>query len=316
MSAQDPTNTEALACAVRPFFALADQGNVLGSPSAGQLYGARLLLTYLASAAADHSIRGRCISPSILLADTYVRQTPMQSPPRFPSSTSTSQLDESRLPKGQCRYVLMIPELRGQRCGCVGFVHNKSLPGATCHCGHLPCFHTSSADASSFIEDRSKVDIIMQRIRRLTESLNRNSHGRSPRVISRIDELEAAVEKNKEDVSAEVRGSYRNASAAWRLVSQLQQTVKRLEETIQLHDEQMTKTGMQVDDLINRQLQLSDRGVMMEEKIEKLERIGPLLSPLQRRDPKRYGAPFEPMPTPITNRHHQHSTANHRSLTS
>ncbi|RSL83327.1 hypothetical protein BHE90_016709 [Fusarium euwallaceae] len=236
----------------------------------------------------------------------------MPSPLRFPSSTSTPQLDESRLPKGQCRYVLVVPELRGQRCDCMGFVHNKSLPGAACHCGHLPCFHVPSVDAPSLAEDRAEVELIMQRIRKLSESLDRDGHDRPARVISRIDELEAAVEKNKEDVSAEVRGSYSNASAAWRLVSQLQQTVKRLEETVQSHDEQMTKTGMQVDDLVNRQLQLLGRGVMMEEKIEKLERTGPLLSPLQGVDPN--DTSFEPIPTPIANKHHQHSTANHQSL--
>ncbi|KAI8654993.1 hypothetical protein NCS57_01246800 [Fusarium keratoplasticum] len=225
-------------------------------------------------------------------------------PSHSPPPASTPQLDESQLPKGQCRYILMIPELKGQRCGCMGFDHNKSLPGATCHCGHLSCFHVPSADAPSPIKNKAEIELIKQRVREIEESLDRNDHDRLSGLISRISELEETVEKNKEEASAELKGSYRNASAAWQLVSQLEQTVKKLQETVQSHDEQMTKTGIQVDELVNRQLELLDSDEMMEERIEKLESAEPLLSPPQ--DIDSADTPFEPLHlSPTTTNTHQ-----------
>ncbi|KAJ3514210.1 hypothetical protein NM208_g15086 [Fusarium decemcellulare] len=179
----------------------------------------------------------------------------------------------------------MIPELKGQRCGCMGFDHNKALPGATCHCGHLSCFHVTSADAPSPSTNKAEIDAIKQRVRVLEDSLDRDDHDRLSGVIARISELEETVEKNREEADTELKGSYRNASAAWQLVDQLQQQMKTLEETVKSQTEQMVKTGREVEDLRNRQLELLDSDEILEERIEKLESAEPLLSPPQDADP-------------------------------
>ncbi len=46
--------------------------------------------------------------------------------------------DDLQLPEGQCRYILVVPGIKGQRCGCVHFTLNKAMPSASCDCG-LTC---------------------------------------------------------------------------------------------------------------------------------------------------------------------------------
>lgn len=59
------------------------------------------------------------------------------------------ELDESSLPKGACRYILLVPEVRGQRCSCMRFTLtvNKIVPGFTCTCGHKAVHHRRENDS-------------------------------------------------------------------------------------------------------------------------------------------------------------------------
>ncbi|KAK7419988.1 hypothetical protein QQX98_002994 [Neonectria punicea] len=203
------------------------------------------------------------------------------SPSRSPPPASTPNVDEAQLPKGQCRYILMIPELKGQRCGCMGFDHNKALPGATCHCGHLSCFHIASADAPSPGKNKAEIETVKQRLQALEESADRTDRDRLSGVVGRISELEETVEANKEETLAEIKGSYRNSFAAWQLVEQLQKQMKDLEDRYLAQSEQIAKAGREVEDLRNRQLELLDSDEILEERIEKLESSELLLSPPQ-----------------------------------
>lgn len=205
--------------------------------------------------------------------------SPTRSPP--PDSASNVDVDEAQLPKGQCRYILIIPELKGQRCGCMGFDHNKAMPGATCQCGHLSCFHVASADAPSPSKNKAEIDLVKQRLRAFEQNFDLTDHDRLRNAVSRISELEETVDRNKEESAAELKGSYRNIHAAWGLVEQLQQRMKTLEDLCQSQREQMAWTGKEVTDLRNRQLELLDSDDFLEERIEKLESAEPLLSPPQ-----------------------------------
>ncbi|CAG7566502.1 unnamed protein product [Fusarium equiseti] len=204
--------------------------------------------------------------------------SPSPSPSRSPPPASTPQADESQLPKGQCRYILMMPELKGQRCGCMGFDHNKSLPGATCNCGHLSCYHIATADAPTPNTNKSEIDIVKQQVQTLEERLHRDDRDRISHIITRISALEESVEKNKEEADIELKSSYRNAAAAWALVAQLQQQMKNMEQAMKSQVEQMTRTTREMEDLRNRQLELLDSDEVLEERIEKLESVEPALS--------------------------------------
>lgn len=180
---------------------------------------------------------------------------------------------------------MMIPELKGQRCGCSGFDHNKALPGATCHCGHLSCFHMASSDAPSPGQNRAEIETIKQRLQNLEDSAHGNDHDRLDDVVARVSELEETVERNKDDALAELKGSFRNSFAAWQMVEQLQKRMKDLEDLYQAQSQQIAQATKDMDDMRNRQLELLDSDEMMEERIEKLESAEPLLSPPQDASP-------------------------------
>ncbi|CAM1510268.1 Fc.00g006030.m01.CDS01 [Cosmosporella sp. VM-42] len=210
----------------------------------------------------------------------------------MPSSPSNSPLpaapalhdDDAQLPKGQCRYILTLPELKGQRCGCMGFDHNKSIPGATCQCGHLSCYHVASADAPSPGKNKAEIDAVKERVQQLEDHMLQGEHDRFCSVVSRVSELEETVDKNRDEAVAEIKGSYRNICAAWQLVEQLQKRMKNLEELYQAQTDRMSKTNKEVEELRNRQLELLDSDEILEERIEKLESAELLLSPPQDAD--------------------------------
>ncbi|RGP72830.1 hypothetical protein FLONG3_6569 [Fusarium longipes] len=137
------------------------------------------------------------------------------------------------------------------------------------------------ADAPTPNTNKSEIDMVKQQIQTLEERLHRDDRGRISHIINRISALEESVEKNKEEASIELKSSYRNAAAAWALVAQLQQQMKTMEHALKSQSEQMARTTREVEDLRNRQLELLDSDEVLEERIEKLESVEPLLSPTQ-----------------------------------
>jgi hypothetical protein len=121
----------------------------------------------------------------------------------------------------------------------MGFDHNKALPGATCNCGHLSCYHITMADAPTPNTNKSEIDIVKQQIQTLEERLHLDDRGRISHIINRISALEESVEKNKEEADIELKSSYRNAAAAWALVAQLQQHMKKMEHVLESQSEQI-----------------------------------------------------------------------------
>ncbi|KAJ3542691.1 hypothetical protein NM208_g3962 [Fusarium decemcellulare] len=194
-----------------------------------------------------------------------------------PQSSSTPPSDTSQLPQGQCRYILTIPEIKGQRCGCMGFHHNTALPGATCYCGHFSCYHS----ATSFQKVSDDLTTLKQRMRDLEGLLQPSSNEQLLNLVGRISELEDIVEQNQEENATQLMASYQNSSAAWQIIELLQQRLKSLEGFRQLYTEQIMATRNQVKELYNRQLELLDGEESLEERIETLEDSGALLRPFR-----------------------------------
>lgn len=78
------------------------------------------------------------------------------------------ETDKPRLPQGECRYILLLPEIKGHRCACVGFSLNRTMPSLTCDCGHLACFHLKNVKLPA---DEHEIDTLKQRIQALEEQL-------------------------------------------------------------------------------------------------------------------------------------------------
>ncbi|KFA64715.1 hypothetical protein S40285_05294 [Stachybotrys chlorohalonatus IBT 40285] len=183
------------------------------------------------------------------------------------------QVDETRLPQGHCRYILITPGVKGNRCGCVSFVHNKAVPGAICDCGHLSCFHLHALEQPSPISNR-EIELLKQRVQSLEEQTDWGDEAGLGGVLNRVSQAEEAVEKNREDMLAEIKASYKSISGAWELIGQLQARVSSFEETFRVHNEQLSRAGKELQDLRNRHLELLDSDESLEERIEKLEDAG------------------------------------------
>ncbi len=89
------------------------------------------------------------------------------SPPRHEKAKN----DESHLPKGDCRYILLHPKVEGLRCACVGFALNRSIPGSTCDCGHQACYHSHDTENAS--AEREELEALRKKIDFLEEELDR-----------------------------------------------------------------------------------------------------------------------------------------------
>ncbi len=89
----------------------------------------------------------------------------------------------------------MIPQLKGQRCACVTFSHNPSLPGAMCNCGHLACFHLQTSETASPGKNKDEIEMVKQRVGLLEQQSDICDGGAMDRVVSRLSNLEEMVDK-------------------------------------------------------------------------------------------------------------------------
>ncbi|RGP64334.1 hypothetical protein FLONG3_9607 [Fusarium longipes] len=191
-------------------------------------------------------------------------------------SASAPPGDIPPLPKGQCRYILTIPELKGHRCGCMGFHHNTSLPGATCYCGHYSCFHSPN----SFQKTSDDLTTLKKRVDGLEGMLQQKGSYQLESLVWRISDLEEKVETNEEESAVQLKASYQISSAAWEVIETLQERIKTLETSCGSYREQITIARNELRELYNRQLELMDGEESLEERVHKLEDPGDVLPTL------------------------------------
>lgn len=213
------------------------------------------------------------------------------SPSGTPPSPVAAQVDEGRFPQGQCRYILITPGLKGQRCACVTFNHNKAMPGATCDCGHLSCFHVLSGDEPSPGKNQSEIELLKQRMQLLEEQTDWSEHGGVSSVLNRVSQLEESLDKGRDEIQTEIKDSYRNISGAWQLVGQMQRRMTAFEELHRIQNERLERASKELQDLRNRQLELADSDESLEERLERLENTEVVTSP--RREGHRRGSILE-----------------------
>ncbi|KAF4445836.1 hypothetical protein F53441_10481 [Fusarium austroafricanum] len=187
---------------------------------------------------------------------------------RSTQSASAPPGDPVQLPQGQCRYILTIPELKGHRCGCMGFHHNTSLPGAICYCGHFSCFHSPSSHFQKTSED---LIALKKRVQELEIQLQQKGSYQLENLVGRLGDLEEMVEGNQEEAANQLKASFQNSAAAWQVIETLQERIKSLENYCQLYCEQMKATRREIKELYNRQLEMMDGEESLEERIKALE---------------------------------------------
>ncbi|KAI1405625.1 hypothetical protein F4819DRAFT_373237 [Hypoxylon fuscum] len=204
--------------------------------------------------------------------------------PQAEPVASTQHVDENMLPSGQCRYILLNPEIKGQRCACVGFNLNKSLPGVTCDCGHLSCYHIKSAEPPL---DKTEVDMLRQRVKLLEEQLDRDNDsgfgGALGNVVRRLGDLEEQVEKNKDETSQEMKGCYRNVDRMWQSVTQLEKRQAGYEDRFLMFDEKLDSHDDTLQRLGDRLMEFDEASMVLEERMDALEEQDSPRIPFRRR---------------------------------
>lgn len=174
--------------------------------------------------------------------------------------------DEPSLPRGNCRYIMTMPELKGHRCACVNFNLNKSLPGATCECGHLACYHHKAAEPPI---DKQELEILRQRIQQLEDLLARGGDKENA-VVQRVSQLEGVLEYRTEEMSQEIKKTYGNLNRAWHSIGELEKRSRGGEIRLQGIDRRLNHVHTELQRLHERQCELNDADLSMEERLLEL----------------------------------------------
>lgn len=194
---------------------------------------------------------------------------PMPSPPQGPNPSI--ETESQPLPQGHCRYILLLPEIKGRRCACVNFTLNRGLPGATCDCGHLACYHNKD-------KEPTEMDQLKQRIKALEERLaNEDRLARDQEddayqtVLARVSGIEELVDRSKEEFSHEIKQVFSHTKLAWGTFQQVQQKVEQQGEQLNQILNRIAEHDSALQRLDNRQLELQDADTYLEERIERIQ---------------------------------------------
>ncbi|KAI0472191.1 hypothetical protein GGR56DRAFT_657305 [Xylariaceae sp. FL0804] len=196
---------------------------------------------------------------------------PADRPPSLPS-LSDLHVDQDRLPSGQCRYILLNPEVKGQRCACVGFMLNHALPGVACQCGHLSCYHIKSTQPPP---EKTEMDGLRRRIEFLEGQLDRENHSGIGSTLGstlrRLSELEEQIETSRDDAAQEMRDCYRNVNRVWQSVDQLERRQAAMANRSVAHEERLDTHDHLLQSLRDRLVDIDDASMALEERVEALE---------------------------------------------
>ncbi|KAI4598976.1 hypothetical protein KJ359_002391 [Pestalotiopsis sp. 9143b] len=202
-----------------------------------------------------------------------------QSPPAPAPGPLGPDIDETKLPSGQCRYILLNPEIKGHRCGCVGFTLNRAVPGVACECGHLSCYHIKAPEQPP---GQAQIEQLIRRVRALEEQLDRENQGglgsALGAVISRLGDLEEQYEKSKEDFGQENRGIYRQITSVWQSVDQAGKRQVEINNRLSVYDERLEEHDDDMRRLERRLMESDDAAIDLEERMDRLEDTNPPVS--------------------------------------
>jgi len=196
----------------------------------------------------------------------------MFSPPRREKARAA---DESHLPKGDCRYILLHPEVKHLRCACVGFALNRSIPGSTCDCGHQACYHAPNMEDNSV--ERQELQALREKVNMLEEELDRERHGGRGGLVDRLGRLEELVDKTKADHDDQFKTVYRGISGLWSNVGALKQRTTT-------YDDRIEGLADDVERMRTRLIEVDDASMKVEDRVEALENsTTPVASGVSRR---------------------------------
>ena len=201
---------------------------------------------------------------------------------RATPSPSQAPVDdgEANHPRGHCRYILLDASIKGERCGCTGFIRNNSLPGLTCACGHLACFHVAGPKSAAPSEKRLEVSE-MDELRARIDMLERDREERilqdagveNPIITintlqGRVEELFQLAETTKEEHGADIAKAFGQVSGLWHHLETMR---GRMEELLMQYESRSSQTEAALAAVTDRQKELDDDHLDLSERVDQLE---------------------------------------------
>jgi hypothetical protein len=206
--------------------------------------------------------------------------------PQSPGRRHSLGRDETHLPQGECRYLLLHPEVRGQRCACVGFTLNRTTPGSSCDCGHQACYHIAVKEERP--TEREEIEGLKLKVQRLEELLEQERDGLKHKLTTRLGELEEHVDKCKAEMESEVKTAYRGIEGLWHNVATLQRQARLHDDRIDAIADANQETQDDVQALQKRVIEVDDASMVLEERIDSLT---PPLDPTKFRPKQKSSSP-------------------------
>ncbi|KAH8791467.1 hypothetical protein BGZ57DRAFT_589667 [Hyaloscypha finlandica] len=200
------------------------------------------------------------------------------SPPR----REKARVDDSHLPKGDCRYILLHPEVKGLRCACVGFALNRSIPGSTCDCGHQACYHSPDKENSSV--ERQELEALREKVNMLEEELDRERQGGRGGIVDRLGRLEELVDNTKTENDSQLKGVYRNIGGLWQSVGGLSQNIGVLNKRTSDYEDHLELLDDGVERMKHQLMEIDDASMRVEDRVDALENsTAPISAVISRR---------------------------------
>ncbi|KAI9839042.1 MAG: hypothetical protein M1838_004409 [Thelocarpon superellum] len=208
---------------------------------------------------------------------------------RRPSSSQ-----ETRLPHGECRFILLHPEISGQRCSCQGFWLNKAVLGSSCECGHQACYHEPTQPQEAL--NRDQYDVLLSRVAHLEKQLSRTGASREEGTTSEggdIKVVEEQLDREKSDREDDVRRVYRTFQGIYEQLSMSQKATfhRMLEQDDKIEGmvDKVTECSEELQTIRERFAQVDEVSMALEDRLdemsEALERAESTIPHTKRRDP-------------------------------
>ncbi|KAI9882859.1 MAG: hypothetical protein M1823_005388 [Watsoniomyces obsoletus] len=140
---------------------------------------------------------------------------------RPPSSTASPRPIPSPspppLPRGECRFILLLPDVNGQRCACQGFRRHDTVPGSSCECGHQACYHVPETSREGI--ERQELEALRTRVLTLEGECDVR---RVEEVRDRVERVEVMMGEGQARLDEDIRAVCRAVQGIHASVTRLQ----------------------------------------------------------------------------------------------
>jgi hypothetical protein len=186
--------------------------------------------------------------------------------PRHPPSREP----EHQLPKGECRFILTELDVHGarQRCTCVSFTLNNTVPGSLCGCGHQAWHHVTEP-SGSFVPLQDHLDLL-DKFKKLEES-------------SRMLQDELSRERRERDVACQdIQKVHYTTMAMLRYYVDEKMEALRLQTDDKLEhvEDKAQGAANEVGELATRVSDVDEALIRLEERLDSRRQASMSLTPL------------------------------------